>query len=580
MVVGEQQATVRLARPSRLRPQVNWVGVVLGLPLVMAATYLIVLVIDFGSVSSSINSYGDAVIAPVLGKLAGQAAPGSQILLGHHAYYEEYLFLRATSGLPFYRGLWELAPLLWTLLGFALLGWAAWRALGRFAAVLTVSAVVCLGSLGRFSFFALNWHGLSVVHTILIAAALVWLAPRAAEISWPRLALAAGGLGAASAFPVASDPLFLEWAMVPMGVAATMMILRSRGRARRTIGAFTLGTAAVALIGGLVIARVMIGSGVGTTTFSYSLLASPGSILAHLGLLFEGLTALGGGYLFRMSPDLTGILTSLSGLFILGTLAAGLTQGVRLIRPGRSGPAGAQAPTTMIAYVGFWVSSLIVQSLAFAVAGVPRTNLTSARYLLAGFVAIMALLPLLARRGRSWRLAVAGAVAVFGLSSVVQLAQQPYVSFGRYPTAAVAQRVLAFARAEGVHYGYASYWQAPDLTWLTRFKLQIYPIGLGCRGWEFGICPWSGARIDSWYTPRSEGRSMLITDTPDPPGGPVDPWMGAPVAVAQFGTLTVSVYPHDIAYYLSPRGWYSQPVRVASVLRPSTPTRSCPVACS
>src|SRR5947199_5291604 len=103
MVVGENQATLGLAQLSRLRPEASVLRrrLLLGLPGVLAAAYLILLLVDYGTVSSSINSYADAVIAPVLGKLAGQAPPGNHILLGHHAYYEEYLFLRATAGLPF-----------------------------------------------------------------------------------------------------------------------------------------------------------------------------------------------------------------------------------------------------------------------------------------------------------------------------------------------------------------------------------------------------------------------------------------------------------------------------------------------
>src|SRR5579859_1678653 len=137
MAVGVNQDAVRLTQRSRLRsrPTVGWRRLLLRLPALLAAGYVVVLLVDFSPVISAINTYGDAVIAPVLGRLAGQAPPGSHVLLGHHAYYEEYLFLRATAGLPFYRGLWEVAPALWTLLGFGLLGWAAWRTLGRFAAL-------------------------------------------------------------------------------------------------------------------------------------------------------------------------------------------------------------------------------------------------------------------------------------------------------------------------------------------------------------------------------------------------------------------------------------------------------------
>ncbi len=554
MVVGVNQATVRLTQRSRLKPGASVGGrrLLMGLPAVLAASYLILQVVDFGSVISGINTYGDAVIAPVLGKLAGQAPPGSHVLLGHHAYYEEYLFLRATAGLPFYRDLWELAPMLWTLLGFGVLGWAAWRALGRLAALVTVSATVCLGSLGRFAFFTLDFHGLTVLHTILVAAALVWLAPRAGAITRLRLALAALGLGLVSALPVASDPLFLEWALVPMCAAAAVMIVRSSGRARWTLGAFALGTLLVALTAGTAIAHVMGANGVGTSPFTYPLLASGAAVLSNLKFLFEDLTALGGGDFFRMSADVIGLMTLLSGTLILCALTGGLRAAGRLtVRP-----AGERVPAATLAYVSFWVVSLILQSIVFVVTGVPKDNVTSARYLLAGFVAIMALVPLLARRGPGWRLVVAAAVSLFAISSIVQLAQRPFIQYGRYATAPIARRVLAFARAHDVRYGYARYWQAPDLTWLTDFRLRIYPIGMDCG--DAGLCPWAGAEIDSWDRPRP-GRSLLIADQTPAVAAAIIDLAGHPLLVRRFGTLTAAVYRHDIVSDLSPSDASSPP---------------------
>jgi hypothetical protein len=527
-----------------------WRRWLLGLPAVLAAGYLVVLGVDFHGVTAEINTYGDAVIAPVLGKLAGQAPAGSHVILGHHAYYEEFLFLRATAGLPFYRGLWEVAPILWTLAGFGLLGWAAWRALGRFAAFLTVSAVVCLGSLGRFTFFALNWHGLTVLHTILIGAALVWLAPRTSQISWSRLGLAAAGLGLISALPVASDPLFLEWALVPMGLASAVMMLRTSGRSRRCLATFTLSTGLVALAAGAGIAHAMRASGVGTSQFTFPLLATVPGIVSHLKFLFEGLTALGGGFFFSMSPDLTGFMTLLSGVLVLAALAAGPAAGWRLVarRPPRA--AGPQGPIATVGYVSFWLSSLVLQCLVFVISGVPRSNVDSGRYLLAGYVAIMALFPLLAGRGGRRRLALAAAVCVFAISSIVQFALRPFVEYGPYPTAPTAQRLLAFARTYGVHYGYASYWEAPDLTWLTNFRLPIYPINLDCG--QEGICPWADAQIDSWYRPRPGTRSLLIADQPPPVAAALADLVGQPLLVRRFGRLTVAVYTRDIATELSP----------------------------
>src|SRR5947209_3567066 len=235
----------------------RWDGLMWGAPLLFALVYLIVLLISFSSVITSINLYGDAIIAPVLAKLAGQAPASSQVLLGHHAYYEEFLFLRATAGLSFYRQLWDVAPLLWTLLGVGMLAWSARRALGGFAAVLTASALICLGALGRYSFFIFDWHGLTVVHTILIGCALVWLAPRADRIGWRSLVTLGVAVGSISSLPAASDVLFLFWALIPMVVAALLISAKSTARGRWTPLAFVLIIVVVSLLVGSEIAHVM-----------------------------------------------------------------------------------------------------------------------------------------------------------------------------------------------------------------------------------------------------------------------------------------------------------------------------------
>lgn len=522
----------------------RWERLVWGLPALLAAVYLIVLAVDFQPVITSINMYGDGVIAPVLAKLFGQAPPGSQVVLGHHPYYEEFLFLRATAGLPFYRGLWEVAPVLWTLAGVALLAWSARRALGTLAAMLTASALICLGALGRFSFFTFDWHGLTVLHTILIGCALVWLAPRAARIGWSRLVTVAVVLGLISALPTASDLLFLFWALIPGGMAAVLMATRSTGRARWTPIVFMLITVTVALAAGAEVAHLMRANGITASAFTNSFAGSVAVAIHNLEMLFAGFMALGGGYFFGMTLNLLGLLVFISGALILVALVLGLREVRHWAAEGFAGPANQRAATSTLAYVGFWASSLVVQGIVFIATGVPKVTTGSSRYALAGYVAIMALMPLLARRGPRRRVVVTAGVCLFALSGIIQLARQPFAPFGPYPTATVANRVLEFARAQDVQFGYAGYWDAPDLTWLTRFKLRIYPIQ---RCGRDGICGTAPARINTWYAPRAGARSLLIADSALTGVRWLEPRLGRPLAVSHIGTVTAAVYPYDIA---------------------------------
>jgi hypothetical protein len=547
----------------------RWDRLAWGLPAILAAVYLIVLLVDYRDVITSINMYGDGVIAPVLAKLFGQAPPGSQVVLGHHPYYEEFLFLRASAGLPFYRGLWEVTPLLWTLGGVVVLAWSARRALGAFAAMLTASALICLGALGRFSFFTFDWHGLTVIHTILIGCALVWLAPRASRISSATLVSAAVVLGLISGLPTASDVLFLFWALIPMTIAAGLMSSRSTGRARWTPIAFSLITAIVALVAGAVLAHVMRANGITSSQFSYSFAGSLSVAIHNLELLFEGFMSLGGGYFFGTTLNLLGLIVFVSGALIVSAVVLGLRE-VRLwAAEGFAGPANQRAATSTLAYVGFWASSLVIQSAVFVVTGVPKVTAGSSRYVLAGYVAIMALVPLLARRGPRRRIVVTAAVCLFALSAIIQLARRPFAPFGRYPTATVADRVLQFARAHHVAYGYAGYWDAPDLTWLTRFNLRIYPVQ---RCGREGFCGTPPARITTWYRPRPGASSILIADSALTGVTWLEPKLGRPLAVTRIGTLTVAVYPFDVASRLPAS--YSGPRRARSRSAQSGSSRS------
>jgi hypothetical protein len=537
------------------RRLLSWRRLLLVSPGLFAVAYLIVLMADFHPVITSINMHGDVVIAPVLGKLAGEAPSGSRVLLGHHPWYEEFLFLRATSGLSFYRQLWEVSPLLWSLAGFVLLGWAAWRALGATAALLTTSALICLGDLGRFMFLTFNWHGLTVVHTIVIAAALVWLAPRAAGIGWFALCALAVLLGLVGALPMASDALFPFWALIPMCVVAGLMGYRNTGRARWTPVVFAVLTVAVSVVAGRVIDHVMRDSGVLTIPFPYTFVGSIKTAFNYLEQLLVGWMNLGGGGFFGRSVTLPGVAALLSGVLIAAGLVLGLWEVRRLAagawRTSRTGGSlvaaaegrGPQASARM-AYVSFWASSLLVQVVVFIGTSVPKTKTGSVRYALAGYVAIMALMPLLARRGPVWRWVVTAGVCVFALCSIFQLARRPYHPYGRYPGPPQARFVLRFARAHHVDRGYASYWDGQDLTWLTAFRLQIYPVRSGCGAND--LCP-DKARISSWYQPRPGMRSMLIADRAQAGVHAIPAQLGHPLATTRIGSLTLAVYRYDIA---------------------------------
>ena len=91
------------------------------LPALCAAGYAAAVILNFHAIITSVYVNSDAALAPVLGQAAAHLPAGTYISLGNHAWYEEWLFLLATRSLPSHRGLWELAPALWSLCGVLLL---------------------------------------------------------------------------------------------------------------------------------------------------------------------------------------------------------------------------------------------------------------------------------------------------------------------------------------------------------------------------------------------------------------------------------------------------------------------------
>lgn len=112
-------------------------------PVLCASIYAIVVLINFSPLITAINMQSDASIALMMGKLLGSVPHGATAVLGDHPWYEPLWFLRATSWLPGYRLLWEVAPAAWTVAGIGVLAWSTSRALGRWAAALTACALIC-----------------------------------------------------------------------------------------------------------------------------------------------------------------------------------------------------------------------------------------------------------------------------------------------------------------------------------------------------------------------------------------------------------------------------------------------------
>jgi hypothetical protein len=515
-------------------------------PVALAALYAIVVLVNFSSLITAINMDSDVSIALVIGKLLGSAPAGAHVVLGDHPWYEALWFLRATSGLPGYRQLWEIAPAAWSVLGLAVLGWSAWRAFGPWPAALATSALLCAGTAGRFTFFNFDWHGPTAVHTVLLGALAVWLAGRSRPLrSWRAIALALAA-GALSAAPAAGDALFAFWAILPLLLTAVLLVWHTRSPVHRSLLMIAAGVAAIALAGGALLRHDMVARGWTAVPFDVHL-ASTGALLHNIALLVRSYTNLAGGDFFGAPVTVAETATLISGLLVIAALVLVALEVCR--RAARFAPAPVSldpSAARRFAYIAFWAASLGSSSLVFVLSNAP-VDANSARYVLAGYVAIGALLPLLALRGRPWRASVTAGVCVFAAIASYQVIRNPFQPQLRFPTPQQANALARFARAEDVRYGYTGYWDAADLTWMSGFGVEVYPVSQ-CKPGSLVICPYD-IGISSWYTPRPGTRSMFIVDhgiqlqsvtAPDPA-------LGAPLGTTTIGDLTVYVYPYDIA---------------------------------
>jgi hypothetical protein len=514
-------------------------------PVFFAAVYALVVLVNFSTLITAINMDSDVSIAPMIGKLLGQAPHGSTVSLGDHPWYEALWFLRATSGLPGYRQLWNVAPALWTVGGIAILAWSAWRAFGPWAAALAASALLCMGTAGRFMFFSFDWHGPTALHTVLVGAVLVWLAGSAQRLQAWQLVAVAALVGVISAAPAAGDKLFLYWAILPMLLTAVLLVWRTRASAHWATLAVAVAVALIALAGGALLHRAMVDSGVHAQPFTPGFVAAS-ALVNNAILLVQSYVNLAGGEFFGGPFNFMQAATFTSALLFV-VAAVGVLFELR-----RRAASAAPAPVPLdpgaarrFTYVTFWTASLLSTSAVFVFSNAP-IDVNSARYLLAGYIAVGALLPLLAQRSRGWQASVTAGVCVFALIASYQVIRRPFQPQLRFPEPHEATALARFARSEGVKYGYAGYWDAADLTWMSGFGAKVYPVRQ-CLPSSLVVCSYN-IGISSWYKPRPHTRSMLIVDRKIqlPQVTAPDPNFGPPAATATIGDLTVYVYPYDI----------------------------------
>lgn len=392
------------------------------LPAVLAGLFLIALAIQMSDVINVVYRDSDAASAPVLAGLIDDAPEGREALLGNYPWYESLWFLQLTDGVPHQRLVWQGGPVILYFTTVALVAASAWAALGRRAGLLAAAVLVCLSTPARLVFLSPNFHAPTAAHAALLGAMLVVLARRAPLWHRWQLVLIAVVLGVITALGTASDDLILAVAIGP--VVAAALALWVKDPAQRNVALCALGACAIALVLGGRLEQHMLENGIAPQQFTLAFLGG-GDILERLEGLAQAFAALVGGDIFGREVDAASLLR-------LGALALAVSALVliafelraRLRAPGAFSRGTLASPAAgAFAHVTFWGLSAAGTIAAYVLGNTP-SDAGAARYLGTLWLAIGALLGLLAIGARLKATAVGVGAALFVAIATVTLVDE------------------------------------------------------------------------------------------------------------------------------------------------------------
>lgn len=537
--------------------------VLLWAPVAFAAADLLLMIVNGPALVRGLHHNADVAAGQMVARLYGERGPGSLVILGTHPWYESLWFTRATAWLPGAPDIWVAGPFVFSALAITGLGWIAARLFGLWVGAMAAVTLVCSSTALRIIMFTLNWHGATLFHAVFLCLVLVLVVQYSGRLSTP--VLAAIGVGAAAVTALAiPDELSLASSIAPFAGAALILWWRTGLPAERRVAIFAVATIAVAAAVGMAAAHAMDNAGVIGQPNFHVCFANYTDLLDNFEILVVALTALGGGTYFLHAINSGGLARFTLAILTLAGVAFVLRRGLnaarRLIE---RAPASSPLALAREAYVLFWGLALLAVLVALLVTDV-SWDVHSSRYLAGAFLATAALVPpLLGARPRG-RLVVAAGVALY---AALSLGLHLREGVGSWSTGgdltAPTHRLVDFARANHLEFGYGGYDDAPVITWLADARVKVFPVRdcgqfatasrLAMTGQR--LCPYGAHTISTWYRPRPRVRTFLVAHPLAPKPYSVTgayARAGRPEQIRHFGSLTVYVYDHDLAADLGP----------------------------
>lgn len=511
-------------------------------PALLAIVYLLLLAAQFHEVLAATYLNADAASAPVIGALAGHG--GGQIVLGDLPWYSTLMFEFATRGLPLHRALWEGAPYAMALASIALIAAALWRVADRWAAVLAASVLICASPLLLLTLFSLNDHSPTWFTIALLGAWLVLL-----ESYGPRtrghavlLVLAGCVVALIAGVNTASDQLLIAGGLAPVCLAGVLAAFAYPTRTSRVAAVAVIATVVLSALIAALTTKIMHEHNV--VYAGHNAFGEAAHVQGNLTLWWQGLVYIANGNFFGDQINFTGLLAGACAVVVLAAVVAALRLSWLELDPGSRRALG----PTRTAYVAYWAAAGVLLSIAFITSSSP-VDLLSSRYLVGVLYAVAALIPLLAERRPGLRGVIVAGAIVYCFGGTVAMARGTATeNSGHLPDANVAAQVEALARKNHLTRGYAGYWDAATITWEAHLQVHVFPV-YTCGS---GLCEFDLHTIAGWYRPHGQTHTFLLTDTSQPFLGSLPATVGHPIASYPIGSLTMYVFPYDVATRIGP----------------------------
>jgi hypothetical protein len=531
--------------------------------IAIAATgfFLVGLAIQFSDVVDLIYRNSDYSSTPVIAELFGDR--GSEgVTLGNYLWIEPLYALLATKWLPGHRHVWDLLPFVTYAFAVLVFAWTLRRTVSPRAGLLGALALACPAPLVLGLLGAPANRLPTMTHALILSGFLVVLPSLAARPGWIR-GLWAVALAVTLAPGVSSDQLMIVWGVVPFLAAVTVGWRTAMIGGR--VAAIAVAACLAGVAGGLGLVAYAEAHGFSKANFPIEW-AAPEHLAANGKALLESIAQLVHGQL-----EVPGAFGHLLGAIAIAAMVGAPVLFLLVLRNLLVVLADDERPAAQRLLFAFWVAALAGIVLAVLATDVAH-GITAVRYLLIAWPALLALAMIVYRRRALPVVAtVAASVAVL---ACVQLLRNDYTATGATLKDKEIAGLERFVADNRLDHGYAGYWDAAPITYLSDYRVRAYPV-MVCGQLGRGFCPFFLHTIGSWYVPRRNVRTFLIDDRRDIPDSLRRPplrW-GEPFARARVGRLRVYAYAYDLAFVL-PEGSTPGPVQIrrnARAARSSSP---------